>query len=249
MRGDKDVRTVAMKSHHATSFAVRVPRHEPFDPHGGELSFATHRFKACERVNAYAAIFVAQGCLLGALPSILLFGSLRKLAPREQTCIVCASALVALAVPASIASGIRFTSVALNTIGLAFGYVAVLLHGSVVLADSEQAGKAHGPRDRGDPDRLDNPGNCRVLAVAFVVGDYADPPEKTEHIAANLECEVTGWGMVASGEGYTVHLYRTWPLLPLVEKEIARVSVDETNPAEEGTQSATCNTVLAATAH
>lgn len=73
-------------------------------------------------------------------------------------------------------------------------------------------------------------GSIGLLALLFVVGDYSDPPLRVEHPQQNLTCRVTAWGMAASDSGHTVHLYRRWPLLPGLEKEVVRIVVNETHP-------------------
>jgi hypothetical protein len=68
-------------------------------------------------------------------------------------------------------------------------------------------------------------GTIGILGLAFIVGDYTRAPYNTEQIEAGLECRVTGWGMVGSASGYTVHLYRSWDWLPLIERSVARIPV------------------------
>ncbi|CAM3980544.1 hypothetical protein ROSA5918_17415 [Roseateles saccharophilus] len=87
-------------------------------------------------------------------------------------------------------------------------------------------------------------GTVGMLGLMFIVGDYANPPIQTTNTAADLECRTTGWGMVATDSGYTVHLYKHWPAFPLIEREVARVVVNETNPGA-GPTSASCDDVLA----
>jgi hypothetical protein len=67
-----------------------------------------------------------------------------------------------------------------------------------------------------------------VLGLMFIVGDYVRPPNQIEKMKPSLVCETTLWGMAASDEGYIVHLYRFWPVVPFVRKEVVNINVDET---------------------
>jgi hypothetical protein len=76
-----------------------------------------------------------------------------------------------------------------------------------------------------------------VLLVAVIVGalvsfgttiayfESAFPPERTEIMATDLTCEITGWGSAGSSSGYTVHLYKLWPGVRLIKKEVVTFSV------------------------
>jgi len=64
-----------------------------------------------------------------------------------------------------------------------------------------------------------------LLGLMFIVGDYTRAPESTEQIDMGLECRVTGWGMVASASGYTVHLYKSWSWLPFMERSAVSIPV------------------------
>jgi hypothetical protein len=87
-------------------------------------------------------------------------------------------------------------------------------------------------------------GMVGALALIFIVGDYAEPPIQTASMADNLECRITGWGMATTDSGYIVHLYKHWPAMPLLEREVARIVVNETNPVDD-TASASCDDALA----
>lgn len=88
-------------------------------------------------------------------------------------------------------------------------------------------------------------GTVGLLGLAFIIGDYANPPLQTLRIDANLECRVIAWGNATADSGYTVHLYRQAPLIPFVEREVSRVRVNETRPGP-GPATASCKDALAA---
>lgn len=88
-------------------------------------------------------------------------------------------------------------------------------------------------------------GTMGVLGLAFILGDYASPPLQAVRMGAGLECRINAWGNVTSDTGYTVHLYRHWPLVPFVEREVSRVTVNETHPGP-GPSTASCKDALAA---
>ncbi len=82
-----------------------------------------------------------------------------------------------------------------------------------------------------------------LLALGWIAADYALPPSHTEEMQAGLTCRVRQWGAAIGDSGYTVHLYRHWSALPFLEREVARISVNETNSQIEP-QSATCADAL-----
>ena len=83
------------------------------------------------------------------------------------------------------------------------------------------------------------------LGLVFAIGDYVAPPLHTERPAPGLACRVTGWGMAASDDGYTVHLYRLSPVLPVLRWEVAARIVNETHPERGAAKSARCAGVAA----
>ncbi|MFG6486381.1 hypothetical protein ACG04R_06845 [Roseateles sp. BYS78W] len=86
-------------------------------------------------------------------------------------------------------------------------------------------------------------GTVGMLGLMFILDDYTRPPMQTTDIAHGLECRVTSWGMAASDSGYTVHIYRHWALIPLLEREVARIVINQSNP-QAGLQSASCDDAL-----
>lgn len=88
-------------------------------------------------------------------------------------------------------------------------------------------------------------GDGAVLGIEFAVLELTIPPEHTEELSPTLSCRVYGWGAAFTDEGYTVHVYRHPPFFPLVQVEVAAVTVDETNPGD-GPRSASCASVAAA---
>jgi hypothetical protein len=50
-----------------------------------------------------------------------------------------------------------------------------------------------------------------------------------------LICEITGWGMAGGPSGYKVHLYKRWPALPFIKKEVVELTVDQNAPDADKT--------------
>lgn len=82
-----------------------------------------------------------------------------------------------------------------------------------------------------------------VLGLGFIVGDMTSPPFRTERMPGGLLCSVTSWGYAFSSSGYRVQLHRRWDAVPFVQREVASVSIDETDEAEP--QTASCESVFA----
>jgi hypothetical protein len=89
-------------------------------------------------------------------------------------------------------------------------------------------------------------GTIGVLGLNFILADYLSPPTHVELIAPGLSCSETVWGAAFSDSGHSIHLYRYWPAFPLLRREVARVSVNETDPGD-GPTSASCTSVAAQT--
>ena len=62
--------------------------------------------------------------------------------------------------------------------------------------------------------------------------------------ADSLTCRVAMWGMAFTESGYTVSLYKNWPYVPLIQKEVARSVINETEPGSNPSP-ATCNDIYA----
>jgi hypothetical protein len=89
---------------------------------------------------------------------------------------------------------------------------------------------------------------CTVgtLALIFIVGDYTSPPRHTEQIRPDLICRITGWGAAFTASGSTVHLYKSWPWLPFLERSVGSISVTESGDTETGPQiGASCADAMA----
>jgi hypothetical protein len=85
-----------------------------------------------------------------------------------------------------------------------------------------------------------------ALGLMFIVGDYTSPPRLTEQIRPDLICRITGWGTAVTASGSTVHLYQSWPWLPLLERSVASISVTESGDSDMGPQvGASCADALA----
>jgi hypothetical protein len=87
-------------------------------------------------------------------------------------------------------------------------------------------------------------GTIGVLGLDFMLADYLSPPIHVELVAPGLSCRVMAWGAAFADSGYTVHLYRYWPVFPLLRREVASTSVNETDPGN-GPTSASCASAAA----
>lgn len=86
-------------------------------------------------------------------------------------------------------------------------------------------------------------GTIGVFALALTVGDYMRSPEHVEQYRPGLTCRITSWGWIPSS-GQTVHLYRSWVLLPFLEREVVRVVINDADPNAQHSLSS-CSQVLA----
>ncbi|HXC40041.1 MAG TPA: hypothetical protein VN667_13965 [Burkholderiales bacterium] len=84
-------------------------------------------------------------------------------------------------------------------------------------------------------------------STRFISEDYSRAPKLVVQNSDGLICRVTEWGMAASDSGYTVKLYKRWPMLPFLERELYSVVVNETNLTSLP-RSASCSSVLSAAA-
>lgn len=82
-------------------------------------------------------------------------------------------------------------------------------------------------------------GTVGVVVLLFIAGDFLSPPTHVEIVRPGLSCRIMGWGAAFSDEGYDVHLYSYLPWFPLFRLQVAKVTVDETNPGS-GPKQATC---------
>ena len=80
-----------------------------------------------------------------------------------------------------------------------------------------------------------------LLGLILIIGDYTRAPSKVEQMDIGLVCRVTGWGSAVTDSGYTVHLYRTWDWLPLIERSVISISINE---LDGSTEDSTCADAL-----
>ena len=83
-----------------------------------------------------------------------------------------------------------------------------------------------------------------LLGLIFIVGDYTRAPNQIEQIDTRLVCRVTLWGSAATDSGYTVHLYRSWAWLPLIERSVLSMSVNQTDQSKGPPMDVTCADAL-----
>jgi hypothetical protein len=87
-------------------------------------------------------------------------------------------------------------------------------------------------------------GTIGALGLGFIVMDYARAPEHTEQMEPNLICRITEWGSAVSASGYTVHLYRVWPAVPFIEREVVALTVIQAGYLGEPPADKTCPDAL-----
>jgi hypothetical protein len=87
-------------------------------------------------------------------------------------------------------------------------------------------------------------GTIGVLGLGWIVMDYAEPPYHTEPMAPYLICRITEWGMAVGGSGYTVHLYRVWPAVPFIERQVVTLVVAQAGYVGEPPADKTCADAL-----
>jgi hypothetical protein len=83
-------------------------------------------------------------------------------------------------------------------------------------------------------------GPIGTILFMFDVDEWTSAPIHVERTDGGLVCRVTTWGMVATDEGYTVHLFKPWRFIPVVETEVVAIIVDETDPGD-GPTAASCS--------
>jgi hypothetical protein len=84
------------------------------------------------------------------------------------------------------------------------------------------------------------------FGLMFIVGDYTSPPKHIEQLGPDLTCRTTLWGAAFTASGYTIHLYKSWAWLPLVERSVAAMSVNQTEFSEgQAPKDVTCADALA----
>jgi len=89
-------------------------------------------------------------------------------------------------------------------------------------------------------------GTVGVLGLGWIVMDYARAPDHTEPMGPQLICRITEWGSVASASGYTVHLYKFWPAVPFIEREVVALPVVQAGYIGEPPADKTCPDALRA---
>ena len=69
-----------------------------------------------------------------------------------------------------------------------------------------------------------------ILGFFFILGlgGKIDEPQHIEHLSTGFICRTWKWGMVFTGPhfGYSVHLYKTWNVLSLVQQQVASEFID-----------------------
>jgi hypothetical protein len=67
------------------------------------------------------------------------------------------------------------------------------------------------------------------LGLGFILSDALAGPSYTQNEADGLTCSVTGWGFAGGDSGSNGSLFRSWFGVPFLQKEVAWISVDESN--------------------
>lgn len=67
-----------------------------------------------------------------------------------------------------------------------------------------------------------------LLVLMFMISDQVEEPQRIEQVSSGFICRVWKWGMVFTGPhfGYSVHLYKTWDALPLIQRLVASEFID-----------------------
>jgi hypothetical protein len=82
------------------------------------------------------------------------------------------------------------------------------------------------------------------LTFELSVLEMTSPPEQTEAVSPTVSCRVYGWGAAFGDEGYTVYVYRHPPFFPLVQREVAQVTTNQSD-FNARPRSASCASVAA----
>lgn len=66
------------------------------------------------------------------------------------------------------------------------------------------------------------------LIFIFMIGDQVEEPQRIEQVSSGFICRVWKRDMVFMGPhfGYSVHLYKTWDVLPVIQQQVASEFVD-----------------------
>jgi hypothetical protein len=67
------------------------------------------------------------------------------------------------------------------------------------------------------------------LGLGFILSDAFGEPSYSQNEADGLTCSVTGWGGAWGDSGYKGSLYRSWFGMPFLHREVAWISVDQSN--------------------
>jgi hypothetical protein len=84
-------------------------------------------------------------------------------------------------------------------------------------------------------------GTIGMLGLVWMVMDYTEPPQHAEQVGPHLKCEITGWGAAGTASGYTVHLYKTWPEVPFIVREVVSLRVIQAGYVGEPPADKTCS--------
>lgn len=193
-----------------------------------------------------ASFYIAWACLIGVPPvAIGTFFFIRRRWPHALSRTVIGSTLAIVVIIGFAVPSISFISTLANVVCISIAYLAycflaascwnirlsaIRILALIIAAVPIGAGYVLG--------------TIGFLALAFIVADSTSPPLQTTQMTKDLMCRVTGWGMAASDSGFIVHLYKRWPELPFVEREVSRIVFNETNPASTPVR-ASCTDALA----
>lgn len=67
-----------------------------------------------------------------------------------------------------------------------------------------------------------------LLVFIFVIGDQVEEPQRIEQVSSGFICRVWKRDMVFMGPhvGYSVYLYKTWDVLPVIQQQVTSEFVD-----------------------
>jgi hypothetical protein len=84
-----------------------------------------------------------------------------------------------------------------------------------------------------------------ILGLGFAIGDETRASDSVQPMTPGLTCISSAWGM-AGNEGEYIDLYRTWPLIPFVKRDVVSLNDDFGDESDIGQHVyGTCDTALA----
>ena len=196
-------------------------------------------------MNTHAAIAIVWASLMFATPLSILAVRSTTLS-NSRNCLILSSATLLATVILSTAAQISFTGLYGNLATWVCAYLAYCYLAASTWRIKKRLIRYAALTIMHTPIALGYVmGTLGFLGLMFIVGDQTDPPLKTEQLTQNMSCDIRGWGMAASDSGYTIRLRKKWQVLPIVEKTMYSVVVNETQSYVSG-EGTDCHSAFAA---